>query len=132
MGVISFFSSSSGDDKYDGIKHFQDDLTKVYPPEEKIIRVNSTPNPKHFEIINYRMVGKYLVLKVRYPDCTNYEGVKIMVYEDTNIIEIQKVNKGAIDPHFGVNPDFISPIARFEPTDRGWEMAIKFCKSMDI
>ena len=78
------------------------------------------------------MVGKYLVLKVRYPDCTNYEGVKIMVYEDTNIIEIQKVNKGTIDPHFGVNPDFISPIARFEPTDRGWEMAIKFCKSMDI
>lgn len=35
-----------------------------------------------------------------------------------------------IDPHFSNNPDFKSPIARFEPTMIGWVYAQKFCQML--
>jgi hypothetical protein len=83
--------------------------------------------------MNTKKFDDYLLVKVRYPECTNYEGIKIMVYEINErvktINDVIKHNKGAIDPHFGVNPDFISPMVRFEPTDRGWKMGIEFCKN---
>jgi hypothetical protein len=121
---ISLFSSSSGDNfQYNG-------------DNPKVVYINSTPDPSKWELINLEVFDNYFLLKVRYPDCTNYEGVKIMVYERNDglnhIQSILRINEGALDPHFGVNPDFISPIARFEPTDRGWEMGIRFCKVMDI
>ena len=44
---------------------------------------------------------------------------KIMVYEcELGDLLRQK----SIDPHFSDNKNFYSPIARFEPTIRGWEM----------
>ena len=36
----------------------------------------------------------------------------------------------SIDPHFSENKKFFSPIARFEPTLEGEEMAIRMCESM--
>jgi hypothetical protein len=67
-------------------------------------------------------------VEIRYPDCKNYEGKKIMVYEKTNITQL--VSQRKIDPHFSNHPNFRSPVARFEPTPKGWDMAKVFCAAM--
>lgn len=86
------------------------------------------PDPKNYKIIEALRVNKSLLIKINYPDCKNYEGNKILVYNyiDLDILK----NQGALfglDPHFSENTSKYSPIARFEPTDKGWTNAIKFC-----
>jgi len=102
MGVIKHFSSDSRDFNY-----------------------NPTPNPdpNKFKLVWHENINGYPVLLVNYPDCTNYEGDKILVYDrdfDINIL----LCTHRIDPHFYSAKD--SPIARFEPTQRGWKMACSF------
>ena len=109
MGAVKFFSSSSYDNK----------------PTTQIVTVEVTkplpnPNPNNYKIIKHEQIGKYLIIEVKYLDCTNYEGYKIMLYECTYDDILKQVS---IDPHFSNNPEYFSPIARFEPTKRGWEMA---------
>ena len=65
---------------------------------------------------------------INYPDCINYEGNKILVFEGINYIKLY--SQGSIDPHFSNNENFHSPIARFEPTDKGWSMAVKLCENL--
>ena len=83
------------------------------------------PDPINFKILNIYDEG-YIAILIKYPDCTNYEGNKILVFDNTikikNIINLKK-----IDPHF-CDGGHIPPIARFEPTERGWSMAIDFIK----
>ena len=75
------------------------------------------PNPKNYKIVKSEQIGEYLVLKIKYLDCVNYEGVKILVFKTT----LKKLlNQKYIDPHFCDNKKFISPIARFEPTTFNW------------
>ena len=45
------------------------------------------------------------------------------------MIEKLKAQK-VIDPHFSESKKYYSPIARFEPTMRGWGMAMKFMEMM--
>jgi len=72
--------------------------------------------------------GKYLVLNIQYSGCTNYEGKKILVFKDVNVEQLEK--QGSIDPHFGETKNYHWPIARFEPTDKGWSMAKDFVEMM--
>jgi len=65
---------------------------------------------------------------INYPDCNNYEGNKILVFEGIKYIKLYE--QGSIDPHFSDNKKFHSPIARFEPTDKGWSMAVELCKTL--
>lgn len=97
---------------------------------EKVIeKYSPNPNPKNHKIVNYLYEGRYLIVLINYPDCTNFEGNKILLFKDTYIEDLQK-QKGGIDPHFSNNTDIHAPIARFIPTLEGWEMAIKFVKSL--
>ena len=83
------------------------------------------PNPENWKILKAKEYGKYLILMLQYPDCTNYEGKKILVFENISLVNL--VNQKMIDPHFfPENPRYKSPIARFEPTDRGWGFAESF------
>ena len=82
--------------------------------------VQGNPNPRHFEILQVQEVGRHAVAKIRYPDCANYEGMKILVFLDTNAKAI--ANADFIDPHF-TDLDVLKPVARFEPTEIGWVMA---------
>jgi len=82
------------------------------------------PNPNNFNITCARDIGRFIIAMVTYPDCTNFEGKKILVYE--NMSQAQLFQAARLDPHFCDNSSCISPIARFEPTKRGWEMAITF------
>jgi hypothetical protein len=94
---------------------------------EKLVPMPN-PNPKNWEVVRYREMKGYLILEMRYPDCTNFEGKKIMVYENLRMAEL-KAQK-LIDPHFSTNKKFKSPIARFEPTARGWNMAELFVETL--
>lgn len=85
------------------------------------------PNPLNYEIIKTfeRVTGRrtnYLLVDIKYPNCTNYEGRKLLLYQNVSLCQL-KLQK-QIDPHFCESMDYFSPIARFEPTKEGWEMAI--------
>jgi len=86
------------------------------------------PDPYNYVINKYDYVDEFLLVDITYPDCNNYEGRKIMVYENVVIDDLKK--QVSIDPHFSSNKRFHSPIARFEPTTEGWSRAIKFAESV--
>jgi hypothetical protein len=76
---------------------------------------NSNPNPTNFIILHEQRIGKYLILHVKYPDCKNFEGQKLMVYKGFKTSEeLIKYNLFKLDPHFCNSKG--SPIARFAPT----------------
>lgn len=84
------------------------------------------PDPKNWEIMFSVQYGDYVVAQIRYPDCTNSEGKKILVYK-SNFLELS--NQNILDPHFGDVPGFIYPIARFKPDQEGWMDACDFAKN---
>lgn len=109
-----------------------------YDKPQKVVVVNQckdksqprlpNPDPKNFEIIDVEKIGDFLIADVDYPDCTNYEGRKILVFRSVPEKDIRSWKR--IDPHFsGSRPDK-SPVARFVPTKWGVEAARKFCKVM--
>lgn len=79
------------------------------------------PDPSRYKIIKYKTIGKYLIVCLNYPDCTNYEGNKILLYKDCSIEDLKR--QKYIDPHFSNSIMFHSPIARFVPNGEGWYMA---------
>lgn len=86
------------------------------------------PKPNNFRILASFQFGNYLLLSIEYPDCTNYEGKKILVYKDCDITDLMK--QWSIDPHFSENKAYHSPVARFVPSEEGWQMAQKFIQAM--
>ncbi len=87
------------------------------------------PDPFNYKVEEAQQVGNYLVLKVHYPDCTNFEGRKVMVFEGVTAIDLLK--QRSLDPHFFNSDKVISPVARFKPTEAGWVMALRFAKMME-
>lgn len=85
---------------------------------------NPNPDPSNWMILESRQIKDMLIVRIKYPNCTNYEGTKILVYEGVTIDQLKQ--QRAIDPHFSENEQFHSPVARFEPTARGWRMANAF------
>lgn len=91
------------------------------------VDTNPNPNPKNFTILQVEKIGRFLVLNVHYPDCNNFEGNKILVYEGfTEEIFMMNAERKGLDPHFFEVG--ISPIARFRPDEVGWNRAIKLCE----
>lgn len=86
------------------------------------------PNPLRFSIKTGLMYGNYTLVKVNYPDCTNYEGNKILLYKGVDLKTLKK--QKYLDPHFSNNENFFSPIARFEPTEFGWDCGCKLMLSL--
>lgn len=103
-------------------------------PPATVVQVNPTiklvvpgnPDPANYKIIDTLTVGNILIAEIQYPDCKNYEGRKILVFEGVSAQALR--GQKLIDPHFSKNSQYISPIARFEPTDKGWKMAESFAK----
>lgn len=91
-------------------------------PEKESVNVSlPNPDPKRFSITKSLHIGKFLIIMVNYTDCTNYEGNKVLMYENVELRDLLK--QGSIDPHFSNNNQKISPVARFVPTQTGWDMA---------
>jgi hypothetical protein len=84
----------------------------------------AAPNPTKFSVLRSHRAGNdVLVVEVRYPDCTNFEGLKVLVYEGVETAAYE-IATGKCDPHFAENG--VSPVARFRPTPEGWLMAVRF------
>jgi len=82
------------------------------------------PDPNNYKVVKAKELAGHLILQLNYPDCTNYEGNKILVFKGITLIDL--INQRKIDPHFFKHSQYKSPIARFEPTDMGWIMAETF------
>lgn len=101
----------------------------VNPPQVNVTVVQRpnapNPDPSNFRILRHQAFGNTLLVEVLYPDCTNFEGRKILVYRNATITELEA--QGSVDPHFSVSTNYLSPFARFEPSREGWLNAIAFC-----
>jgi hypothetical protein len=80
------------------------------------------PDPMNFSILNVVENLPWVVARIKYHNCTNYEGEKILVYR--GVTKTQILWSNILDPHFCDN-GCLSPVARFEPTSYGWELAMK-------
>jgi hypothetical protein len=85
---------------------------------------SGNPDPKNYKLLKVEEINNFLIVKIKYPDCTNYEGEKILVFKNVDLITL--INQHNIDPHFSNNSKYHHPIVRFVPTDEGWEMAKRF------
>lgn len=102
MGLRIGFSSSSND-------------SSVPLPQ-----IEGNPRPERFQILRVAEYVPYVVAEVRWPDAKNYEGRKIMLYR-ANSAQLSCAKK--LDPHFSERKGPLVPLARFEPTEAGWEAA---------
>ena len=85
---------------------------------------NSNPNPNNFKILQESYSNGYLILWVEYPNCTNFEGKKILVYKNFDSSKtLLFFNRGELDPHFSKSGG--SPIARFKPCNDSLELIQK-------
>lgn len=82
----------------------------------------SAPNPKLWEIISKTEYKNAYVLMARYTNCTNFEGVKVMVYLG------KYTERRSLDPHF--ENSALSPVARFKPTAFGLHLAKQLAASL--
>jgi hypothetical protein len=78
----------------------------------------SNPKPDNYVINSKQLINGYTILEVNYPDCTNYEGNKILVFKG-------EPPTGKLDPHFHPESKLV---ARFVPEEGGMQMAIKICE----
>lgn len=88
---------------------------------------NPNPDPCRFTIKSFTTIGRYVIVLINYHDCSNFEGNKILVYNDVPASVL--MNQESLDPHFSNNKLYHSPIARFQPTELGMRLAIDFCES---
>lgn len=76
------------------------------------------PNPRNFEIVSMSGNDDYTIAVIRYPACTTFGGRKLCLYQcGPEVLSSQTF----LDPHF--QETGISPIARFEPTQNGLDLA---------
>ena len=123
MGLGPSWAKSSSIYDQPSIKRFQ---TPTVGGGTAYLPTPPNPDPANFRIEKHQELNGYLILLVKYPDCTNYEGNKILVYRDLTYAEVKKFK--TLDPHFSNSKTFASPCARFEPTLVGWGLARRMCK----
>lgn len=124
---LNFLNSSSSYDCPDGNTRKNKNSVSMFDRWKKSDKSNNVnlpnPRPDNYTLLRSEVLNGYLIIELKYHDCTNYEGRKIMVYKCTlNQLMKQRI----IDPHFCNNSDYFSPIARFEPTENGWKNACLF------
>jgi len=126
MGVIKMFSSCSDDSHQENMFEKVIDYPCYESKEKQKLNVVGNPNPSNFQIIRHKRIGHFVVALIKYPECLNFEGRKILVFENISMETIKNLN--SIDPHFCNFDTHPSPIARFVPTHKGWKYAVQFCK----
>jgi hypothetical protein len=92
---------------------------KVEPPN---------PDPHNYKFIRVEERDGFVLVELHYPDCTNYEGRKILLFTGVRLIDL--VNQNYLDPHFFKAKDVASPIARFVPTEEGWQMGLALINAL--
>ncbi len=114
MGALGILSGGSSD-KNCGSCTLRETVTKKE-------YVNINPVPHRFEIMKSKQIGNYVLCQIKYIDCINYEGIKIVVFDGIELTDVLEM-KG-IDPHFFKDNKII---ARFKPDRFGWKSAVLLC-----
>jgi hypothetical protein len=83
---------------------------------------------RNYTILDYYQKTNAIAVKMKFKNFENYEGVKILIFKGKKINHVLEME--FIDPHFCENQKH-SPIARFEPTDEGWQCAKMFVSCYD-
>jgi hypothetical protein len=81
---------------------------------------DGNPKANRFGVTRWMEKDNKIVVMLNYPDAINYNGNKILVFDNAEMFW-KCVRENDVDPHF--LEAHYSPVARFEPTDRGWELA---------
>lgn len=121
MGMTKVCSCRYCKDKYIHFYYEPDFKIPSSSPNQKSKRKvlsnnkNPNPDPLNWTILEMKQFRNAYVLKVRYPNCSNFEGIKIMVYKG-----VFKPTE-FLDPHFFEDEN--SPIARFKPNKEGIKLA---------
>lgn len=106
-----------------------DNSCKCNPRCQNVIS-SPQPNPAEFRFgrIEEFPENGAIVAEVIYPNCTNFEGRKVIVFQGISKKEL--VHQRTLDPHFSQKGIGIHIVARFKPTGIGWGLAKKFAKSL--
>jgi len=78
------------------------------------------PNSSSYSTVSRRHVGEYEIAEVQYYGCTTFGGRKLLLLRRHLYSNNKDMIKG-LDPHL-LGDDHIV-MARFEPTEQGWELA---------
>lgn len=92
------------------------------------VRPAGNPDPGRYVLEHVVPVGRHVVAQIRYPDATNYEGVKVLVYRNTTASQVRRASR--LDPHF-CDDGHLAPFARFEPADAGRRAAVALARQLD-
>jgi len=94
--------------------------------------VAGEPQPHRFKIRNiYLNHSGFALYEVKYPDCKNFEGIKLILTKEGEITDEDIIKKAmnfkTFDPHFFEDNKII---ARFRPDEWGFELAHGILGSM--
>lgn len=96
---------------------------------DEIPTKEDVPNYQRFRILEVYSCGDHIVAKIKYEDCLRYRGIKLLVYQDVNESQIRSASY--IDPYFTHKySELLTPIASFEPTELGLQLAIATAKTL--
>jgi hypothetical protein len=84
------------------------------------------PDPFKFTITKSYSEGGLTLVRITYHGCTNYEGQKILLLRK-DIGSLVALDR--LDPHF-LDTDENGLLARFIPTNEGWELGLMALKSL--
>ncbi len=76
------------------------------------------PDPANFTVVRSVQGNRHMLLEVMYPNCSNYEGRKILLVRSG--LATEKIGRKRLNPHFSKDGPVL---ARFEPTPEGWALA---------
>lgn len=82
------------------------------------------PQPHRFTIKSCMNYGNITVARINYPDCQNFSGDKILVYQGDVVDKINKAD--VLDPHFLETE--LSPILRISPSKEGQDFLNKIVR----
>lgn len=107
--------------------------TNKYEPAIETVYAEASrpkPHPDNYTIIRHKEFSSVLVIEIKYHDCDNYEGRKILLFRNCNMEQLEK--QKLIDPHFLEHQTIIHPTARFEPTEYGWKLAVHLAYEVGV
>ena len=72
-------------------------------------------------IIRTEQINNNLVALIQFDGVQAFDGCKILIYKDCDISKLNGYHD--INPNFDDNVTRLSPIAKFEPSEDGWNLA---------
>ena len=101
-----------------------EDFSGILPPKKDSVN----PNPFNFQVTKRQDKGDFSLLEVKYPNCTNFKGNKILLLK-RNGIKLE--NLKCLDPHFLEEHGNVEIFGRFRPTEDVWKLGLQMLEFMN-